>query len=446
MTLSPTQSPIEAVATVETAEVETLDPLAADGPTTDPVQSTAAGLHRLEFVDGMRALAALFVLFSHICLKPSEGVYHWAWLSRLSIGALYFNIPVDVFIVLSGFCLMLPVARRNDSIGSVAEWYKRRARRILPPYYGALVYSSIIFVVIAVLVSKSAGGVRSHFPLLTFGRDVFLVQDFNWHPTQNLLDPPFWSIAVECQIYLLMIPILIGLKRIGNLPTALLTAAVGIALFEFVPHEILGETSPWYVCLFTMGAIAAREGVHRRVTSRWRLAAYLVGGVTLAVMLATDIAFFRAHIAYFAIAIGLATSLFLGATMHALAMGQHSPMTRILSWRPLVAVGIYSYSLYLTHFPLLQLTDVIVRHVLRHRSHNSPEWLFLALVALTPLYIGVAYLFHLVLEKPFMGGKRRPAARPAETARGAATPGASQVVLSAGQQPRVASVPAEPGA
>src|SRR5579864_8923878 len=94
---------------------------------------------RLGYVDSLRALAALYVAASHAMatiwpMNPPSGLA-----GILANWLQYPHFAVSVFIVLSGFSLMLPVARNGYKLPwGVWGFYWRRARRILPPYYFAL--------------------------------------------------------------------------------------------------------------------------------------------------------------------------------------------------------------------------------------------------------------------------------------------------------------------
>ena len=89
---------------------------------------------RLNHVDGLRALAALYVVLHHIWLdgRPEDRAHDWgSWLR-------HGHFAVTLFIVLSGYCLMLPVVRGDGTLRGGIVPYLKRARRILPPYYAAL--------------------------------------------------------------------------------------------------------------------------------------------------------------------------------------------------------------------------------------------------------------------------------------------------------------------
>ena len=94
---------------------------------------------RLAFLDGLRGLAALYVVLHHAALEV-RGASPWR-VVEWSRGLLrHGHFAVAVFIVLSGYCLMRPVANdpRGRLRGGIVGYLGRRARRILPPYYAAL--------------------------------------------------------------------------------------------------------------------------------------------------------------------------------------------------------------------------------------------------------------------------------------------------------------------
>src|SRR4051794_33467960 len=94
---------------------------------------------RLAGLDGVRGLAALFVVIHHVFLRafpgyPVDRAPFWAgWF-------IYGRFAVVVFIVLSGFSLALAPARHGWRLDSVSRFAYRRARRILPAYWAALAF------------------------------------------------------------------------------------------------------------------------------------------------------------------------------------------------------------------------------------------------------------------------------------------------------------------
>src|SRR3978361_1609251 len=101
----------------------------------------AAGPPRgwLAGLDGLRGLAALYVVVNHVFLRafpgyPVNRAPFWAgWF-------IYGRFAVVVFIVLSGFSLALSPPRASWRLAGGARFALRRARRIVPAYWAALVF------------------------------------------------------------------------------------------------------------------------------------------------------------------------------------------------------------------------------------------------------------------------------------------------------------------
>jgi peptidoglycan/LPS O-acetylase OafA/YrhL len=98
---------------------------------------------RVVGLDGIRGLAALFVVLNHIFERawpgyPANPAPFWAaWL-------IYGRGAVAMFIALSGFSLGLGPARSGWQFKSIATYAHRRAWRILPPYWAALGFNLVM--------------------------------------------------------------------------------------------------------------------------------------------------------------------------------------------------------------------------------------------------------------------------------------------------------------
>src|SRR5690348_11474874 len=159
-------------------------------PAEVPAFAGAAG-HRLAGLDGVRGLAALFVVINHIYERafpgyPVDRAPFWAgWF-------IYGRFAVVVFIVLSGFSLALSPARYGWRLGDAAWFARRRARRILPAYWAALAFSLAVAWLVVTPPGQGALGVRS------VAVNGLLVQNLVGAPTPNR---SFWSLAIEAQLY-----------------------------------------------------------------------------------------------------------------------------------------------------------------------------------------------------------------------------------------------------
>ena len=120
---------------------------------TDPATApTRTARRRLVGLDGVRGLAALYVVVDHTYLRSFPGypvttAPFWAgWL-------IYGRFAVVVFITLSGFSLAVSPARNGWRLDGVPKFLQRRAWRIVPPYWAALVFSLLV----AWLILAAAG-------------------------------------------------------------------------------------------------------------------------------------------------------------------------------------------------------------------------------------------------------------------------------------------------
>ena len=222
--------------------------MAASVPTTvaPPRRQRLAGL------DGIRGLAALYVVINHVFLRtfpgyPADHAPFWAgWF-------IYGRFAVVVFIVVSGFSLALAPARHGWRLDGVAQFAQRRARRILPPYWAALAFS---LAVAWLVVPQPGHGIPDAKSVLVNG---LLVQNIVGAHSPNAA---FWSMAVEAQLYLLLPLLLLVVRRRGAIAmlatVTLVVAAVGI----FGPHiarldTFVIQSPPDLAALFAVGILTA---------------------------------------------------------------------------------------------------------------------------------------------------------------------------------------------
>jgi peptidoglycan/LPS O-acetylase OafA/YrhL len=372
--------------------VEQTSPDVAAIPAADPPKKNER-LH-LAFLDSLRALAALYVVVNHAAATV-PGMLQRHWLKPFQFGYL----AVDLFIVISGYCLMLPVVANDNCLrGGALNFYKRRAIRILPPYYFATALSLIL---IATLIGHKTG---THWdvsiPVNAYGvvTHLLLVNDF--FPTAQI-NHAYWSIAVEWHIYFLFPLMLIAWRRFGAFPTALAVTVVAMAAYRFAPRIGLQATMPTLYALFALGALGAsislaKDGVLARMRDRFPWMSVLAAGCFGCLWLLRH-----------TVKVDLADLPF-GVTFACLIVAAGQPdrykLLRFLSWRPLVFVGTFAYSIYLIHAPLLQ---VVYQYMLMP-LHLSPSRSMAAMAFVgIPLIVALSYGFFLLCERPWLA--RRPA-------------------------------------
>ncbi|MFE9453884.1 acyltransferase family protein [Streptomyces sp. NPDC006739] len=362
-------------------------------------------------LDGLRGLAALYVLLFHCWLLTFPGFPKNSgpsWLGWL----MYGRVAVVFFLVLSGFSLAISPARRGWTQKSVAGFLRRRAWRILPPYWAALALSSAVAFFV---VPASHYGPPNGRTLLVYG---LVLQDVFTAPTPN---GAFWSIAVEAELYLLFPLLLFFRRRLGAL-----FLVAGVTLTE-VAHGLLADNAspvegdnwlaldlaPVFVAgLVAGGIVVARESVRRVPWHRLAAAAAL----PVASLMAVRGSVWTVH-HYFWVDLALAPAM--AMFLAGIATGRPALLMRLLATRPMRRLGDFSYSLYLIHLPIVM---VVIRDVApRFVSAGLPTFWFTLMLAL-PVSLVSAWLFAEMFEMPFKrnrswqsmlsaGRSRRAAAR-----------------------------------
>lgn len=376
------------------------------------------GPARLVFLDGLRGLAALYVTLHHAALMIPPG-----GLSGPGLAIRFFlrhgHGAVAVFIVLSGYCLMLPAAR--DPSGhyptNFGAFLRRRARRILPPYFGALVFCWILIALIPDLGHPANRPWDRALP--AFGPGVIVSHLLLVHNLSERwlfkIDPPLWSVATEWQIYFLF-PVFVGLWRRSGLLAAIAGGfAIGYAVAALaipLKNPGLRELCPWFAGLFTLGmASALVTHRHPSVTENgWIRGGLVAAGLGLVAIICAGLALAGTDDRNFMLTDPLIGVLMAGLlarwSRRALptALGPRLPLLRLLEGRTAVALGTISFSLYLTHYPLLALGDAVLR-----RWQFSPDArLWVLVLVVSPAILLAAAFFHRVFERPFQSKSPQP--------------------------------------
>ncbi len=368
---------------------------------------------RVAGLDGLRGLAALFVVVNHVFLRafPGSPVDHapfWAgWF-------IYGRFAVVVFIVLSGFSLALSPARHGWRLDHVSRFARRRARRILPAYWAALAFS----LAVAWLVVPQPGyGVPGAKSVVVNG---LLVQNLVAAPSPNRA---FWSMAVEAQLYILFPLLLLMVRRRGAIlmvaTVTLVVAAVGI----FGPHisrldTFVVQSPPELAALFALGILTAGivgAGQARR-SWPWAGLALAAAVPVLATIWWQGSVWTLDHLFWVDLALGPAIACLLAA----LATGRPAPLLRLLDARPMRNLGSSSYSLYLTHAPIVV---IVYDRIVAGRVHRGVPAFIVTLAIALPLTIVFARIFAAVFEAPFRRRRHSNAAAHRQLARVEAVPG-----------------------
>lgn len=306
-------------------------------------------------LEGVRAVAVLLVVLYHAGL---------AWLPGGYVG-------VDVFYVLSGFFitgLLVSEAQRSGRI-RLAPFYARRGRRLLPAATLVIVATAVAsWFIYPPLRAVSLGwdAITSALDVANF-RYAFQATDYLASSDEASPFLHFWSLAVEEQFYWvwpLLVMLAIGAFAARRLnPRRLVIVLSVVTVASFAACVWLTRTDqPWAFFLLptrawelAVGALLAL-GVARLRAIPAAFADLLgllgLGAIVAASVLFTDATAFPGYAAALPVA-GTAALIAAGAA-------SRGGVSALLSLAPMRAIGRWSYSIYLWHWPLLILPAVAV--------------------------------------------------------------------------------------
>ena len=364
---------------------------------------------RLRGIDALRGAAALGVVFYHAVDQgakalPNNFLQYPARLVQLT--SSYGYIGVFLFFVISGFCIHLQWARAkaagvNHEIHFIPFW-KRRIRRLYPPY--------LIALLLFLLVAASTTGISlTRFFFYDLGMHLLMLHNLD-AKTAYTVNGVFWTLAIEEQLYLAYFLLLFIRMRWGwgvTLAVCLL-ARLGWMGFSHVVWLKTGgfglpvpeaAASHWFT--WALGAIGV-EAMFGLVKLRgWsrnlRLATVLIVGASMLSSYLPAIYDYRLlhDVCWFVMHPMWGLGFFIVVNRMVLAEDSWLRQAKLPS---LVSVfstlGIFSYSIYLTH-------ELVI---MQSWQWTNPGWLQLVNVVLVmiPAVIIFAWLFFWFCEKPFM--------------------------------------------
>jgi peptidoglycan/LPS O-acetylase OafA/YrhL len=361
-------------------------------PLDDAAAVGSAARPRLAGLDGIRGLAALFVVINHVFLRafhgyPVDTAPSWAGVF------IYGRFAVVVFIVLSGFSLGMAPARNGWRLGGVGAFARRRAWRILPPYWAALCFS---LVMTWYVVAQPGWPVPTRRSVVVNG---LLLQDVFAVPSPNRA---FWTIAIEAQLYVVLPLLILVLRRVNTAAMLALVClpvfALGVASAAHVEQAtaLVNQYTPDLAVLFAIGVAAAGvAGTSRRSRDwPWQWLAALFALPVCLLIAARGSVWTVDNFFWVDMALGPAIASLLIAAV----TGRPRPLVRLLDSRPLRSLGSFSYSLYLTHAPIV--IAVYFGFLQGRVAMGVPTFLALNAIVL-PVSLLFARLFAEFFELPF---------------------------------------------
>lgn len=329
--------------------------------------------HKFEGLDALRGILSIIVVIAHswqIFISPVDG-------SDTLLGntlGLMARFAVILFFCLSGYVIALSVSKNIERFGSfkILPYAKSRALRIAPP----LLIVFVLFFVVAYIARKI--GIDSLPDGVIGARDAYVVDIrqqieciatlcINNHDLTGVLNGPLWSLKYEIQLYVIF-GLFSAVCFSRMLPVRLICAAAAIyyiykSSYVYIASDVFDLQLLWF-SMFGFGVAAfflfnnVRKFILITVVMAGILACiaifFFFGNGTAMSRLDRSVEFICAQI-FFAIA-GSSFVIF---------------MSRINVGKRLSSLGDYSFTLYITHFPILLFGYFAVVHIAPHYSQAA---------------------------------------------------------------------------
>jgi peptidoglycan/LPS O-acetylase OafA/YrhL len=313
-------------------------------------------------IDGLRAVAVLPVIFFHAGFSVFSGGY----------------IGVDVFFVISGYLITsILISELEQGKFSIARFYERRARRILPALFFVML-ACLPFSWLFMNSIQMKDFAQSLVAVVFFGSNILFWLESGYFSADAELKPLLhtWSLAVEEQYYLLFPIFLLLAWRFGLNKvfwSVVVIAAISLLLSEWgwrnkpTANFYLAPTRAWELLA---GSLCAFLTVGRTLKSNNVLSTVGLAAIVFAIFGFDENTPFPGVYALVPV-FGTALIILFGK--------QGTWVAKLLSMPPFVGIGLISYSAYLWHQPLFAFA--------RLRSVTEPSHVLMAVLAVAALLL-----------------------------------------------------------
>jgi peptidoglycan/LPS O-acetylase OafA/YrhL len=292
---------------------------------------------RIRYIDGCRAVAILAVIFYHVLLAYEPWAQTYPLIHSLSLGMH----GIDLFFVISGFCLSYPILaaqhRQGKILFRIDRFFAKRFVRLIPPYYVVLCFYVVVFLGLRVFHEQIPTAIET---IQNLNAKQIVAQFLMLDRKTHFADGVFWTLCIEFRWYILF-PILLLLWQHSKRAYGLLMIALIIAYHFTRATSIDCGTLP----AFMLGIVAADWQINGHILRKY---APLFIPITfcLAELLAP-------HMPDWDMA-PTNTGWHLLCFFFVVAAGSWTPLRMLLETSVFVYIGLISYSLYLVHHPIIQ--------------------------------------------------------------------------------------------
>ncbi|MES0879096.1 acyltransferase family protein [Roseibium sp. SCP14] len=325
-------------------------------------------------INGLRAIAVCSVLFSHAKFEAFAGGF----------------VGVDIFFVISGYLITRIVLRDYEArTFSLFDFYVKRMRRLLPALFVVLFFC-FLFSYAFLPMDRLREFARTTITVVLFFSNFHFMNQGGYFDLSDAFRPLLhtWSLGIEEQFYIVFpvfLVVLMSLSRKAFVVGLALVFLGSLLLSEYLSaveervNYFLPFTRAWELaagCLLATLNTVFLE----RIAGVWREIAATIGIVVIAL----SVALLTPEFAY----PSFWTLIPVAGTILVLAVADERTLVgKLLSTRPLVFIGLVSYSLYLWHQPIFVYFGFV------YGAENISRTGYGVLILLCVLLASLTYIF-----------------------------------------------------
>lgn len=312
-------------------------------------------------LDSWRGVAAIFITLYHLPV-----LFHFS--DSAFMHGTY--LAVDFFFVLSGFVIAHSYFDKLNKVKDLKNFIIKRFARLWPLHVFMLIlligYEFLLLIATYAGIDAPRGIFEHRTSFFAIFTSVTFLHSMGLHDT-NVWNLPAWSISVEFYTYIIFALFAVSVKKYW-VPVSLAVAGLCAALLIYLSADN-GKYIDWAydygifrsVMSFFIGTLV--YGLYKRINGQGqRPLQYALLFEVLAVALTVYLVTYESKTIF-----NMLSPLIFGFTIFVFAF-EAGPLSAFLKTKPLAALGRWSYSIYLTHFLLMQIimsTVVVVEKVFK---------------------------------------------------------------------------------
>lgn len=337
-------------------------------------------------IDGLRAIAVLSVLFTHLGINSFSGGF----------------VGVDIFFVISGYLITTIIVKQIKSNNfSILSFYDKRIRRIFPALFVVIVFTIFLSYVLLLPDDFKNFG-QSIVATSIFSSNVLFWMESGYFSSASEFKPLLhtWSLGVEEQFYVFFPLLLLFLYKYFFKYLKAIIVVIAVFSFLLSIYGIFNAPAATFYLIPTrawelmIGSILALNMIPKNNNSNINNFFALLGitMIILSIFTYDKSIVFPGYNALFPT---------IGAFLIIFSYHEKNIISKLLSIKPMVFIGLISYSLYLWHWPI-----IVFYKYYKGESLNYFETIVILLLSIIMAYLTSKYIENPFRNKNFISRKK----------------------------------------